>query len=213
MKEEIRTLLCETPEEKMKLGLELLFLKYKKVSKENDDPDKVEHYSFFCPEPRCFEQEKSSIEKFFGFTMGVENPFNHEVLKNLENDYLIEISDSDNNRGDVKINVPNGINKLRELYGISENSDLEVAVINHTINNISIHIGDTITNITQGLSDNEKKEFLTILQEYSTQKDKKSFAQKLKSFSTKVGESVFTEVVVQCLKPDNLAMILNGMNF
>lgn len=213
MKEKIHQLLIDDSFDKKESALNLLFLKYKMVC-DIEDVDSVDYMSYFCIDI-CFDKEIEKLVDYYNIAINCENPFTHEVVKSLESDYLIDISSDNNNKGSVKIMVPNGVKYLREKYKSKNSTDIELTnmVVYNTVNNITIHIGDTITNITQGMSKENKEEFIELLKDYSKDKDKESFIKKLGTFSGRVGEGVFIRVIANILNPTNLSTILTHIVF
>ena len=214
MKEKIKELLNEDSYEKKEFALSILFLKYKMVCESKESIEIIDFKSYFCIDD-CYDEEIKKLEEHYSIEINHENPFTHEVVQLLRSDYLIDISASQNNMGNLKIAIPSGINYLREKYNSKKENDEELnnIIVYNIVKNINVHIGDTIINITKGMSKEEKSEFIELLHEYSKEKNKKSFLKKLTEFSGKVGEEIFVEVIANLLNPNNLSTILGNIKF
>lgn len=213
MKEKIKELLDNSINSEKELALGILFLKYKMVVDKNST-NSIDSLSFFCFD-ECYNNEIEKLEEYYSIKIDIDNPFIYEVIKSLEHDCLVEICDNTSgNKGNPKISIPNGIKYLKDLYNLSNENDIKLSktVVYNIVNNINIHIGDNINNITQGMSVDDKKEFVEILTEYSKKKDEKSFLKKLGEFSSRVGEGIFIRVVAKLLNPTNLFTILENIN-
>lgn len=214
MENKLKELLSYDNKEKKQVALNLLFLKYKMVcDNKEEEVNEIDYLSYFCV-GRCYKQEIDKLENHFSIKIDVENPFTHEVIKSLEDDNLIKTSTYEGNKGNVKITVPYGVEYLRKFYSEIEIDDekLTSTIVFNTVNNISIHIGDTINNITNGLSVEDKEFFISILKEYSENKDEKSFTSKLTAFSKRVGEGIFINIISNLFNPENLSKILEKIN-
>ena len=97
------------------LSLNILYLKYKKVT-ESENYGSLYLYKYFCYN-RCFNDEIKKLNEYFKIEISVENPFKTIVLDELKKEYLIEFSTYYNNKGDVCISN-DGINYLKKYYKI-----------------------------------------------------------------------------------------------
>lgn len=210
MKAIIKEKLSENNELDKILSLNILYLKYKKVL-ETEDYSSLYVLKYFCYD-HCFSEELKKINEHFKIEISVENPFKPIVLDELKNEYLIEFSTYANNKGDVCISNE-GINYLKKYYKINdEGLSFTNMIVYNTINITNINITNTINNITNGLSDDDKDFFISILKEYSDKKDKKSFIEKLSNFSKKVGEEIFINVISNIFNPENISKILENIS-
>lgn len=211
MENKVKELLVNNNTHKKEIALNLLFLKYKMICNNKENIAEIDYLSYFCiNEKECYDAEIEKLEKYFSIKINIENPFTHEVVKSLMKDTLIKESTSENNKGDFKITVPCGVEYLRSFYSESETDEkLASTIVFNIVNNINI--GDTINNITQGMSFEDEKYFTDLLKEYSKEKNEKTFLSKLGKFSERVGEGVFIRVVAKLFDPTNLVSILSNI--
>lgn len=132
-------------------------------------------------------------------------------MDELNSSNLIDISSFDNNKGDICIST-SGINYLKKYYNIDSDNLFTNMVVFNTINITNINITNTINNITNGLSDDDREFFISILKDFGKNKDSKSFVEKLKEFSKKVGEDVLINVISNMFNPENISKILDNLS-
>ena len=210
MEDIVKKKLSENNELDKILSLNILYLKYKKVL-ETEDYRSLYVLKYLCYN-HCFGEELKKINEHFKIEISVENPFNPIVLDELKNIRLIEFSTYANNKGDVCISNE-GINYLKKYYKINdEGLSFTNMIVYNTINITNINITNTINNITNRLSDDDKDFFISILKEYSYKKDKNSFIEKLSNFSKRVGEEIFINVISNIFNPENISKILENIS-
>lgn len=180
MEELIKEKLSENIEFDKILSLNILYLKYRMIL-ETKDYDSLYVLKYFCYDI-CYDHEIKQINEHYNIDISVNNPFKSQVLDELNSSNLIDISSFDNNKGDIYIST-SGINYLKKYYNIDSDNLFTNMVVFNTINITNINITNTINNITNGLSDDDREFFISILKDFGKNKDSKSFVEKLKEFS------------------------------
>ena len=209
MEELIKEKLSENIEFDKILSLNILYLKYRMIL-ETKDYDSLYVLKYFCYD-RCYDHEIKQINEHYNIDISVNNPFKSQVLDELNSSNLIDISSFDNNKGDICIST-SGINYLKKYYNIDSDNLFTNMVVFNTINITNINITNTINNITNGLSDDDREFFISILKDFGKNKDSKSFVEKLKEFSKKVGEDVLINVISNMFNPENISKILDNLS-
>lgn len=208
MEELIKEKLNENVEFDKILSLNILYLKYKMIL-ETKDYGSLYVLKYFCYD-RCYDHEIKQINEHYNIDILVNNPFKSQVLDELNSSNLIDISSFNNNKGDICIST-SGINYLKKYYNIDSENLFTNMVVFNTINITNINITNTINNITNGLSDDDRDFFISILKDFGKNKDSKSFVEKLKEFSKKVGEDVLINVISNMFNPENISKILDNL--
>lgn len=209
MEELIKNKLSENIEFDKILSLNILYLKYRMIL-ETKEYDSLYVLKYFCYD-RCYDHEIKKINEHYNIDISVNNPFKSQVLDELNSSNLIDISSLDNNKGDICIST-SGINYLKKYYNIDSDNLFRNMVVFNTINITNINITNTINNITNGLSDDDREFFISILKDFGKNKDSKSFVEKLKEFSKKVGEDVLINVISNMFNPENISKILDNLS-